>query len=143
MFSVSAFPRRHVASGSDYYDKVTLHPDMMEVDLGIDDELNSTSSRLTSPGEMITSSQSFMRGHGTFVEDEQVIASVAGTVERVNKLVSVKPVKSRYTPEVGDLVVGRISEVQNKRWKVDVNSRQDGLLLLSSVNLPGGVQVGL
>ncbi|KAG8725660.1 exosome non-catalytic core subunit rrp4 [Ceratobasidium sp. 428] len=95
MFSVSPFPRRHVASGSDYYDKVRLHPDMMEVDLGVDDELNSTSSRLTSPGEMITSSQSFMRGHGTFVEDEQVIASVAGTVERVNKLVSVKPVKSR------------------------------------------------
>ncbi|KAG8704839.1 exosome non-catalytic core subunit rrp4 [Ceratobasidium sp. 395] len=140
MFSVSAFPQRHVASGSDYYDKVRLHPDMMEVDLGVDDELNSTSSRLTSPGEMITSSQSFMRGHGTFVEGEQVIASVAGTVERVNKLVSVKPVKSRYTPEVGDLVVGRISEVQNKRWKVGVNSRQDGLLLLSSVNLPGGVQ---
>jgi exosome complex component RRP4 len=70
----------------------------------------------------------FGSGHGTFVEDEQVIASVAGTVERVNKLVSVKPVKSRYvlareffqgssrdihryTPEVGDLVVGRITEV--------------------------------
>lgn len=28
-----------------------------------------------------------------------------------------------------------------KRWKVDVNSRQDAVLLLSSVNLPGGVQV--
>ncbi|KAG8704216.1 exosome non-catalytic core subunit rrp4 [Ceratobasidium sp. 394] len=85
---------------------------MMQVDLGADDELNSTSSRLTSPGEMITSSQAFMRGHGTFIENDQVIASVAGTVERV----------------------------QNKRWKVDVNSRQDGLLMLSSVNLPGGVQ---
>ncbi|KAF8605795.1 hypothetical protein BDV93DRAFT_537182 [Ceratobasidium sp. AG-I] len=112
----------------------------MEVEFEADDELNSTSSRLTSPGETITSSQAFMRGHGTFIESEQVIASVAGTVERVNKLVSVKPVKSRYTPEVGDLVVGRITEVQNKRWKVDVNSRQDGMLMLSSVNLPGGVQ---
>ncbi|KAG8739783.1 exosome non-catalytic core subunit rrp4 [Ceratobasidium sp. 414] len=112
MFSVSAFPPRHVASGSDYYDKVRLHPDVMQLDLGADDELNSTSSRLTSPGEMITSSQAFMRGHGTFVENDQVIASVAGTVERV----------------------------QNKRWKVNINSRQDGILMLSSVNLPGGVQ---
>lgn len=35
-------------------------------------------------------------GHGTYVEDEQVIASVTGTIERVNKLVSVKALKSRY-----------------------------------------------
>ncbi|GAB1518448.1 Exosome complex component rrp4 [Rhizoctonia solani] len=133
MFTISALPSRHIASGDDYYDKVRHHPDVMNLEFEADDELNSTASRLTSPGEPITSSQAFMRGHGTFVEDEQVIASVAGTVERVNKLVSVKPVKSRYTPEVGDLV-------QNKRWKVDVNSRQDGLLMLSSVNLPGGVQ---
>ncbi|CEL62016.1 exosome complex component RRP4 [Rhizoctonia solani AG-1 IB] len=140
MFTISALPPRHVASGDDYYDRVRHHPDVMDLEFEADDELNSTASRLTSPGEPITSSQAFMRGHGTFVEDEQVIASVAGTVERVNKLVSVKPVKSRYTPEVGDLVVGRITEVQSKRWKVDVNSRQDGLLMLSSVNLPGGVQ---
>ncbi|KAG5730813.1 Exosome complex component rrp4, partial [Termitomyces sp. T112] len=45
-----------------------------------------------------------------------------------------------YNPEVGDLVVGRITEVQPRRWKVDANSRQDAVLMLSSVNLPGGVQ---
>lgn len=61
MFTVSAFPPPHIASGSDYYDKVRLHPDMMEVEFEADDELNSTSSRLTSPGETITSSQAFMR----------------------------------------------------------------------------------
>ena len=74
----------------------------------------------------------------------------------------------RYNPEVGDLVVGRISEVcvlssnagelfflsnvirhRNvsiskvgpKRWKVELNARLDGVLMLSSVNLPGGIQV--
>jgi len=46
----------------------------------------------------------------------------------------------RFTGEIGDVVVGRITEVAQKRWKVDINSRQDGVLLLSSVNLPGGVQ---
>lgn len=30
-----------------------------------------------------------------------------------------------------------------KRWKVDVNGRQDAMLLLSSVSLPGGVQVSV
>ncbi|KAF9054642.1 hypothetical protein BJ165DRAFT_1337319 [Panaeolus papilionaceus] len=97
-------------------------------------------SKLTCPGETLTSSQAFMRGHGTYVQNEEVIASVAGTIERVNKLVTVRAIRSRYNPEVGDLVVGRITEVQPRRWKVDANSRQDAVLMLSSVNLPGGVQ---
>ncbi|KAI0665175.1 exosome complex exonuclease rrp4 [Cubamyces menziesii] len=105
-----------------------------------EDDFEEGTQRLTVPGESITSSHAFMRGHGTFVDDEEVIASVAGTVERVNKLITVRAVRSRYNPEVGDLVVGRITEVQPRRWKVDANSRQDAVLMLSSVNLPGGVQ---
>ena len=37
------------------------------------------------------------RGHGTFAdENNRVLASVTGTVEIVNKLISVKPLKTRY-----------------------------------------------
>ncbi|KAL0955158.1 hypothetical protein HGRIS_004067 [Hohenbuehelia grisea] len=118
------------------------HPDVAEdvhMDL-YDDEAFAAGAKLTLPGEYLTSSQAFMRGHGTYVNDEEVIASVAGTVERVNKLVTVRPVRTRYNPEVGDLVVGRITEVQPRRWKVDAHSRQDAVLMLSSVNLPGGIQ---
>ncbi|KAJ7600650.1 exosome complex exonuclease rrp4 [Mycena floridula] len=110
-----------------------------EFDMDLDDEEDG-GLKLACPGESITSAQDFMRGHGTYVDSEQVIASVAGTVERVNKLVTVRPVRTRYNPEVGDLVVGRITEVQPRRWKVEANSRQDAVLMLSSVNLPGGVQ---
>lgn len=46
----------------------------------------------------------------------------------------------RYEPEVGDVVVGRISEVGGDRWLVDIRSHQRGQLQLSSVNLPGGEQ---
>lgn len=34
-------------------------------------------------------------GHGTYVENEEVISSVAGTVERVNKLISVRAARTR------------------------------------------------
>ena len=47
----------------------------------------------------------------------------------------------RYTGEVGDVVVGRIIAVQQKRWKVDTFSRLESVLLLSSINLPGGILV--
>ncbi|TYJ57037.1 hypothetical protein B9479_002316 [Cryptococcus floricola] len=99
-----------------------------------------SSRNIVTPGTVITSSKEYMRGHGTYVEDTNVVSSVAGTIDRVNKLISVRPLRSRYTPEVGDLVIGRIVEVGAQRWRVDANGRQDAVLMLSSVNLPGGVQ---
>ncbi|KAL5483723.1 hypothetical protein EMCRGX_G020131 [Ephydatia muelleri] len=97
------------------------------------------SLHFVAPGDVITPDTGFMRGHGTYTCDGKLYASVAGVVERVNKLICVKPLKSRYNGEVGDVVVGRIIEVQQKRWKVDTFSRLDSVLMLSSVNLPGGV----
>ncbi|EDV36657.1 uncharacterized protein Dana_GF11836 [Drosophila ananassae] len=94
--------------------------------------------RVYTPGEVLMPEAGFMRGHGTFVEDETIKASVAGVIEKVNKLISVRPLKSRYVGEIGDVVVARVIEVQQKRWRVDTNSRLDSILLLSSVNLPGG-----
>ncbi|OQR87087.1 exosome complex exonuclease RRP4 [Achlya hypogyna] len=95
---------------------------------------------VVTPGQVITSEPGFLRGHGTYVENGELLASVAGVVEKVNQLVSVRPLVSRYIGEVGDIVVGRISEVGSKRWKVDINGQQDAVLMLSSVNLPGGAQ---
>ena len=36
-----------------------------------------------------------LSGHGTYVDNEEVISSVAGTIERVNKLITVRPVRTR------------------------------------------------
>ncbi|KAF3430782.1 hypothetical protein E2986_00348 [Frieseomelitta varia] len=95
--------------------------------------------RIYTPGEEISSQPDFLRGHGTYVDDENTLrASVAGVLEKVNKLISIRPLKARYQGEIGDVIVGRITEVQQKRWKVDTNSKLDSVLLLSSVNLPGG-----
>ena len=80
------------------------------------------------------------RGHGTYtnVAEQTLVGSVVGAVERVNRLISVKGIGGVYYGEVGDVVVGRITKVMQKRWKVDINSRLDGILLLSSINLPTG-----
>ncbi|XP_059047506.1 exosome complex component RRP4 [Achroia grisella] len=94
--------------------------------------------RFYTPGEVITGMQDFMRGHGTYAEDECLKASVAGVMDKVNKLICIRPLKSRYVGEIGDVVVARVLEVQQKRWKVETNSRLHSILQLSSVNLPGG-----
>ncbi|KAL8625729.1 Exosome complex component RRP4 [Nucella lapillus] len=92
---------------------------------------------LVTPGDVITSDPGFMRGHGTIMEDT-LKATVAGVVQTVNRLVSVRPLKARYVGEIGDVVIGRIIEVGTRRWKVDVHTKLDAVLMLSSVNLPGG-----
>lgn len=64
---------------------------------------------------------------------------MAGTLQKTNKLLSIWPLRARYTPEIGDLVVGRIVEVQTKRWKVDLSAPLLAHLPLSAINLPGGI----
>ncbi|KAI0079099.1 exosome complex exonuclease rrp4 [Panus rudis PR-1116 ss-1] len=140
MFSFASFPapsQDNYTSGARYQ---SYEDEDVEMDIDFDDDSFESSRKLTCPGEVLTSSHAFMRGHGTYVDQDEVIASVSGIIERVNKLITVRAIRTRYNPEVGDLVVGRISEVQPRRWKVDANSRQDAVLMLSSVNLPGGVQ---
>ncbi len=34
-----------------------------------------------------------------------------------------------------------VLQVANKRWRIDLRSKQAAALMLSAVNLPGGVQV--
>lgn len=94
--------------------------------------------RFYTPGEVISGMQDFMRGHGTYAEDDCLKSSVAGVIQKVNKLICIHPLKSRYVGEIGDVVVARVLEVQQRRWKVETNSRLDSILQLSSVNLPGG-----
>ena len=111
------------------------------------DELPSTAARNTNmltPGQTVTQDPQWMRGHGTFIsetedEDATIRSTLAGTLQKTNKLLSIVPLRARYTPEIGDLVVGRIIEVQSRRWKVDIAAPLLANLLLSSINLPGGI----
>ncbi|PKY48602.1 hypothetical protein RhiirA4_404577 [Rhizophagus irregularis] len=124
---------------SSYTNKVDADGD---IDMLLKTERENFETKVVTPGEIITHATQYMGGHGTYISPEtnQRLSSVAGVVDRVNKLISIRPLHTRYTGEIGDLVIGRITEVSQKRWKVDINSRQDAVLLLSSINLPGGVQ---
>lgn len=55
-----------------------------------------------------------------------------GTVETTNKLITVNPIKSKYSPQIGDIVIGRVGEIANKRWKIDIKANADSYLNLNS-----------
>lgn len=119
-------------------------------------EIETLKHQLVVPGQVIAvasvtegaeeSDDSFLRGHGTYIEktsaEQRLIASVTGTVQRVNKLISVESVcSSNYDAHTGDLVVGRIAAVGGARWSVTlIGHARPASLPLSGVHLPGGVQ---
>lgn len=57
----------------------------------------------------------------------------------MNKYLSVEPVHGSPEYDVGDVVVGRIAEVQNGRWAVDIGAHRYATLHLGAINLPNNV----
>jgi len=102
----------------------------------------SSFSKCVMPGQVITTESNYLRGHGCFEKDGKLIASVCGTIERVNKLITVKPLRARYAAEIGDVIVGRVTEVSvlHQSWRVDVDGVRDASLPLSAINF-GGTQL--
>ncbi|KAH7082446.1 hypothetical protein FB567DRAFT_531275 [Paraphoma chrysanthemicola] len=115
--------------------------DDSDVSMSDDDLPTSQTKSIVTPGEHITSDPQWMRGHGTYVPagETTIISTVAGHMHKTNKLLSVQPLRARYQPEIGDLVVGRIVSVQTKKWSVDIAAPMLANLPLSSINLPGGI----
>lgn len=113
---------------------------------------------LVIPGQVIAvsetdddneSSSLLLRGHGTYVERSSsknagttvlLRAAIPGTVQRVNQLVSVLPISLSRPPvlQVGDLVVGRITNIIGARWIVDLGRGISCDLPLSGVHLSSG-----
>lgn len=93
------------------------------------------------PGECICEAEGYIRGHGTQEEGNTIVSTYFGKKNIINKLITIEPAfPLRYSPEIGDVVVGRIIEIFNKKWRVETNSRFETSLSLSAINLPGVVQ---
>ena len=97
--------------------------------------------QLVVPGDTVLAEPGFLKGKGLIQDGSgQLVATICGIVERVNKLLYIRPLKSRYSGEIGDVLVGRIVEVQGDRWLVDYGGSQLGSLPLGGITLPGNEQ---
>ena len=124
-----------------------------------------TTRPLVTPGELLASSSSstsssspqFMRGHGTSsgpslplsstsnpsltIAPTQIHSTLLGTPHLTNKLLTIAPLSTtRYSPSIGDTVLGRIVSVQPKKWLLDIGGQRLASLPPSAITLPGGVQ---
>ena len=82
---------------------------------------------LVIPGEVLADDD-YYSGRGTFKENGKVCSSLMGLVSLRNKKIRVIPLKSKYTPKKGDVVIGKIKDVKFSMWDVDINSPYSGIL---------------
>lgn len=83
--------------------------------------------KLVIPGEVL-SDDDFYPGRGTFKENGKIYSSLIGLVSLRNKKLRVIPLKSKYVPKKGDVVIGKIDDVRFSIWGVDINSPYSGIL---------------
>lgn len=87
---------------------------------------------LVVPGELLAEDD-YYSGRGTFEDDGKICSKLLGLVSLRNKKISVIPLKSKYIPKKGDVVIGKIDDVRFSMWGVDINSPYSGILPASEV----------
>jgi exosome complex component RRP4 len=82
------------------------------------------------PGDLLAEGD-YVAGNNTYKHDSKIYASRLGLVEYKGKNVQVVALNNFYVPSVGDLVIGKIVEVNLHGWTVDINSPYSAILKAS------------
>ncbi|ASJ14665.1 exosome complex RNA-binding protein Rrp4 [Thermococcus radiotolerans] len=76
---------------------------------------------LVVPGTLLAQGP-FKSGRGTFREGNRIYSTVVGLVEIRGDSIRVIPLEGPYIPEVGDNVLGKITDVRFSNWSVDIGA---------------------
>ena len=88
--------------------------------------------QLVTPGDLLAEGD-YIAGKNTYRIDNRIYASRLGLVEYGDREVRVVALNAFYVPSVGDLVIGKITEVNVNGWVVDINSPYSAILKASDV----------
>jgi len=76
---------------------------------------------IVTPGDLLAEGD-FMAGRNSYKIGSKIYACKLGLVEYKGKVVNVVALNTFYIPSVGDLIIGKIVEINLHGWTVDINS---------------------
>ena len=85
------------------------------------------------PGDEIVKSIDYLPGKNTFREGDSIYAKKLGVVNISGRVVSVIPLSGVYSPKIGDMVIGEVTDIQSNGWVIDINASCEAYLPLSGV----------
>ncbi len=93
----------------------------------------SEEKKIVVPGEMLMETMEYLTGNNCFREGNAIYSKKLGLMRTSSRVVEVVPVSGVYNPEVGDMIIGVIDEVQHAGWVVDINAPYTAFIPLSGV----------
>jgi len=85
------------------------------------------------PGDEIVKSMEYVPGRNCFREGELILSKRTGLVSVNNRVLSVIPLSGIYISRVGDMVIGKVEDIQSNGWLLDIQAPYQAFLPLSGV----------
>jgi len=89
--------------------------------------LKTENRQLVIPGDQLADGE-YLLGEGTYRDGNGVYSCVLGLVDAKENFIKVIPIKEKYTPKPGDLVIGVITDISYSSWSININSHYSGTL---------------
>ncbi len=86
------------------------------------------------PGTVIAEGMDFIPSTGTFREGDKIINSLLGILNIDGRVIKVIPLAGQYIPKVGDVIIGRVTDVTISGWRVDTNSAYSAMLSMKEAS---------
>lgn len=93
-------------------------------------ELKVKEKDIVVPGEELASGMDYIPGSGTYRHADQIISMQVGLVSIAGRVLKVISFRGKYSPKVGDTVIGKVIDMTFSNWFVDLSC--PSLALLSS-----------
>ncbi len=98
--------------------------------MGVEDKM---AKKITIPGEVIVSGNSYLPGEGTERRGEDVVALKYGLVEESSKLVKIIPLSGVYIPRRGNVIIGKVENLTFNGWVIDIGTAGTAFLPVGEV----------
>ncbi|KKL44767.1 hypothetical protein LCGC14_2362410 [marine sediment metagenome] len=85
------------------------------------------------PGEVIVKGDKYLPGENTEKKGEDIIALRYGLSEETNGLVKVIPLSGVYLPRRGNVVIGKVENLNLNGWFINIGTPENAFLPLSEV----------
>ena len=99
-----------------------------ETDYSSDSNLDSIPRKPVVPGEIIISGEDYLPGDGARRERENVVASRFGLAEISGRVVKVISLFGAFIPRKGNVIIGRVSDINFSGWMIDIDYASPGFL---------------
>jgi exosome complex component RRP4 len=95
--------------------------------------VNENKRQVVIPGEVIFKGDDFLPGDGTEKTKDGIIALRFGLSDEVNKLVKVIPLSGVYNPRRGNVVIGKVENINFNGWILDINAPENAFLSITEI----------